>query len=111
MDVAYGAAELGKLVESYDYGPEYPVPKVLLVSPIHLGEGIENSCFTGFAPSAVAVSKALAPYYEAQAKAHNWLYFDASTVAGPSKKDMLHMEAEDHMALAKALADIIRKHF
>lgn len=111
VDIAYGAAELGKLVEAYDYGPEYPIPKVLLVSPIHLGERVENSCFTGFAHSSVAVSKALAPYYEAQAKAHNWLYFDASTVAGPSNKDMLHMEAEDHQALAQALASIILEHF
>ena len=82
---------------------------MLLVSPIHLGEGIENSCYTGFAPGAVAVSKALAPYYKAQAEAHGWLYFDASTVAGPSEKDKLHMEAEDHEALARAFADIIKE--
>lgn len=111
VDVAYGAAELGKLVESYDYGPEYPIPTVLLLSPIHLGEGVENSCFTGFAPGSANVSKALAPYYEAQAKAHGWLYFDASTVAKPSDKDMLHMEKEDHQALAQALEFIIREHF
>ena len=49
-DIACGAAELGKLVESFDYGADFPTPKVLLVSPIHLGEGVENSCYTGFAP-------------------------------------------------------------
>ena len=48
VDIAYGAAELGKLVESYDYGGAwYPVPQVLLVSPIELGEGVENSPFYG----------------------------------------------------------------
>ena len=108
-DIACGAAELGKLVESFDYGAGFPTPKVLLVSPIHLGEGIENSCFTGFAPDSVDVSKALASYYEAQAAAHGWLYFDAATVAGPSIKDMLHMEAEDHLALARAFAGIIKE--
>ena len=108
-DIACGAAELGKLVESFDYGAGFPTPKVLLVSPIHLGESVENSCYTGFAPGAVAVSKALAPYYKAQAAAHSWLYFDASTVAGPSAKDKLHMEAEDHEALARAFADIIKE--
>ena len=109
VDIAYGAAELDKLVESYDYGGAwYPVPQVLLVSPIELGEGVENSPFTGFAPEAVEVSRQLAPYFEAQAKAHGWHYFNAATVAKPSKKDMLHMEKEDHQALAEALAAQIR---
>lgn len=53
VDIAYGAAELGKLVEHYDYGPGYPIPKVLMVSPIHLGKGVENSIFSGFAPDSV----------------------------------------------------------
>ena len=109
VDIAYGAAELGKLVESYDCGGAwYPVPQVLLVSPIELGEGVENSPFTGFAPEAVEVSRQLAPYFEAQAKAHGWHYFNAASVAKPSKKDMLHMEKEDHQALAEALAAQIR---
>ncbi len=111
VDIAQGAAALGRLAEIYDYGPEYPTPRVLLVSPIHLKEGIENSIFTGFAPSAVGVSKQLAPYFEAQAKSHGWLYLDAATVAGPSDKDKLHMELEDQFALAKALEKIIREAF
>ena len=82
---------------------------MLLVSPIHLGEGIENSCFTGFAPDSVAASKAMAPYYDAQAAAHGWLCFDAATVTGPSITDMLHMETEDHLALARAFAGIIKE--
>lgn len=111
-DIAYGAAELGKLVESYDYGgPWYPIPKVMLISPIELGIGIEHSPFIGFAPDAVETSKQLASFYEAQAKAHGWYYFNAATVAKPSPKDMLHMEKEDHQALAKALAVRIREIF
>ena len=41
-------------------------------------------------------------------KAHGWHYFNAASVAKPSKKDMLHMEKEDHQALAEALAAQIR---
>lgn len=111
VDIAYGAAELGKLVESFDYGPGFPTPKVLLVCPIELGEGIEDSVFTGFASSAVEVSRKLPYYFEKQAKAHGWLYLNAAEVAGPSKKDMLHMEQEDHLALAKALEKMIREYF
>lgn len=111
VDIAYGAAELGKLVESYDYDLGYQTPKVLLVSPIELGGGIENSIFTGFASSAVEVSRQLAFYYEKQAKKHGWLYLDAASVAEPSDKDMLHMEKESHLALANALEKIIRDYF
>ena len=48
VDIAKGAAELGRIAERYDYGPAYPVPRVLLVSPIRIREGIEHSVYTGF---------------------------------------------------------------
>lgn len=111
VDVAYGAAELGKLAERYDYGVGFPTPKILLVSPIHLKEGVSESVFTGFAESAVAVSKALAPYYEAQARSHGWFFFDAAKVAVPSDGDKLHMDQASHRALAEGLADAIRPIF
>lgn len=107
-DIAYGAAELGRLVENYDYGGSwYPVPQVMLISPIELGEGVENSPFTGFSADAVGISRQLARYYQAEAVKHGWHYFNAARVANPSKKDMLHMEADDHRALAEALAEQI----
>ena len=80
VDIAYGAAEL-KLVERYDYGGAwYPVPQVLLVSPIELGEGVENSPFTGFAARGCGGLKAACPVLRgAQAKAHGWHYFNAAS--------------------------------
>lgn len=51
-DIASGAEALEKLVERYDYGEGYPVPKVLLGSPPILGNGIEHSVFTGFTAAA-----------------------------------------------------------
>lgn len=109
QDIAAGAARLGRIVQTYDYGPIYPVPQVLLISPIHLGQGIERSVFTGFAPSAVEVSQKLASLYQAHAQANGWLFLDAATVAEPSAKDMLHMEDTSHMALALAIEKIIRQ--
>lgn len=47
-DVAYGAGELVQLVQRYPYGNAYPIPKVLLIAPIWLGEHIEDSPCTGF---------------------------------------------------------------
>lgn len=108
-DIAQGAAELGRVVETYDYGPEYPVPKVLLVSPILIGEDVEHSVFTGFSAGAAGVSRQLAPLYRAHAERHGWLYLDAASVAKPSGLDQLHMGADGHYALALAIEDIIRK--
>ena len=51
----------------------------------------------------------LAPYFEAQAKAHGWHYFNAATVAKPSKKGYApHGKKTYHQALAEALAAQIR---
>lgn len=111
QDIALGAANLGRLVQKYDYGPAYPIPQVLLVSPIHLGEGIEHSVYTGFAKSAVAVSRELAGFYQAQAQANGWHYLDAARFAVPSQADMLHMERESHEALGRAMEQKVREIF
>ena len=111
VDVAEAAAGLGKLVERYDYGKGYPVPRVLLVSPIEIGDGISRSRFTGFTEQAAAYSREFAPLFEARARANGWLYLNAASVAKPSPNDHLHMEAEDHRALAQALAEIVKEAF
>ena len=109
-DIAAGAAQLRRMVETYDYGPGYPIPRVMLISPILIGNGVENSPFNGFSADAVISSQQLAPLYHAQAEAHRWLYLDAASVAGPSTLDQLHMETDGHRALAEAIEAIIRKY-
>ena len=99
------------MVKTYDYGPGYPVPRVMLVSPILIGNGVENSPFSGFSAGAAAASRQLAPLYRAQAEAHGWLYLDAASVASPSDLDQLHLEACGHHALAEAVEAVIRKYF
>lgn len=110
-DIAAGAAQLGRMVETYDYGPHYPIPRVMLMSPIFIGRGIENSPFAGFSAEAAGASEQLAPLYRAQAEAHGWLYLDAASAAGPSSLDQLHMEADGHRALADAVKAVVRGHF
>lgn len=111
VDIARGVAELGRIVETYDYGPGNPIPKVLLVSPILIGEGVEHSRFSGFSAGAVQVSRQLAPLYRAHAEEHGWLYLDAAVVAKASSLDKLHMGPDSHEALALAIEDTIRKNF
>lgn len=66
--------------------------------------------FYGFSVDAAAASRQLASLCHVHAKAHGWLYLDASSVAGPSDLDQLHMEADGHRALAEAVEIIIRKY-
>ena len=108
VDIAKGAALLGEIVKTYPYGEYYPVPQVLLVSPVLIKPGISHSPYTGFTEEAVRVSHQLGEYYRQEAEAHHWLFLDASEVASASERDKLHMEKEDHRALAEALAAMIR---
>ncbi|MEG1074967.1 MAG: SGNH/GDSL hydrolase family protein [Ruthenibacterium sp.] len=106
-DIANGAGQLAQMVKDYDYGPDYRVPQVLLISPIELGADVEHSIYTGFENTAVEKSRQVAAFFENQAKQLGCLFLDAATVAKPSSRDMLHMEAADHAALAQEIAKII----
>ena len=111
IDLAVAAGQLGRLVERYDYGEAFPIPKVMLISPIELGEGVSKSNISGFSEDSVQVSRQLGPLYMAQAQANGWLFLDAATVARPSSRDKVHMEKEDHRALAQAIAEILKREF
>ncbi|MEG0168255.1 MAG: GDSL-type esterase/lipase family protein, partial [Ruthenibacterium sp.] len=67
-DVANGAGQLAQMVKDYDYGPDYRVPQVLLISPIELGADVEHSIYTGFENTAVEKSRQVAAFFENQAK-------------------------------------------
>ena len=107
-DIANGAAELGHIVDTFDAFMGLPAPKVLLVSPVYIKEGIGHGIFGGFGEESVTVSKQLAPLFEERAKMYHWLYLDAAGVAEASERDKLHMEKEEHRKLAVALCSMIR---
>ncbi len=83
--------------------------EILLVSPIHLGETIENGYFGNFfdGKTAVGRSKELAFWYEQVAKRTGCLFLDAAKVACPGEPDALHLMPEGHRALAEAIYQII----
>ena len=88
-------------------------PKILIVSPVWLGDEIDNSRFSEFfdGENAVMNSKRLAYWYEEAAKLFECDFFDASTVACAGKTDALHIEAESHKKLAEALAEKVQQIF
>lgn len=110
IDIALGIGQLAALTKSHSAAHGLPVPKVLVVSPIVLGDRVEEAIApAGICSSAVRDSYRLAPLVKAEAKAQSVYFFDAASVAKPSPLDHLHMDEQNHAALAKALADFLQK--
>ena len=109
--IAKGAEELCKTVCRFDYGPWAKTPKILLVSPIHIGEKVESSPYVSFDKEAPAKSRALGALYQEVAKNYNCLFLDGSQAAEPSALDQLHMDAENHRSMAEAIYENIMKEF
>lgn len=107
-DIAEGIRQLVEMIQTYPYGDFYTVPQIVLVSPIYIGDGIENSTFSGFDNSAVDKSKLMADLIKKVADNMKCHFMDAAIYASPSEYDSLHLEAEEHEILAEAIATKIK---
>ncbi len=105
--IAKALEKLALMVRNYPYGEHYPIPQVLVLSPIHCGEHVEDSPFASFDHNAYLTSKSLAPAIKAMAEKNNLLFLDASLFAKSSVIDQLHMDSEGHSALAKAILPLL----
>ena len=77
---------------------------LLVISPIHLGEGVGDPGFDPeFDEKSVEVSKKLAEEYHNVALLHHASFLDASAFASPSTTDCEHLDAAGHAALANAI--------
>ena len=84
--------------------------KILVVSPIELGEAIDENIDSVFCGK-YEESRKFAAYYERMCTRNGVYFLDAAKYAKPSKGDNVHMEPESHKALAMAIADKIREIF
>ena len=102
--IANGLERLVRMILHFDYGNSCKIPEIFIVSPIHIGDNAKERPASNFEDQSVVRSKGLAAEYERVAKAYGCRFFDASTVAVPSRTDQIHMDADNHRALAGALA-------
>ena len=107
--IAKGAEALCKTVLDFDYGSWGPVPKILLVSPIHIGEKVEASPYISFDRESPEKSRCLAPLYEEVAERLGCMFLDGAKAAGPSSLDQLHMDGNSHRAMADAIYERIKR--
>lgn len=81
-----------------------PDSKVLLISPIELGEGVGEAGYDPeFGERSVAVSKKLKEVYGRIARERGIHFLPASGYAKPSEQDREHLNEEGHGRLAEAI--------
>lgn len=85
-----------------------PQAKILLISPILLGEHVWKSEFDPeFSVESVQVSKKLKNVYKKIAEQNNCTFLAASDIANPSEEDQEHLDAAGHEVLSKGIYESI----
>ena len=78
--------------------------KILLLSPIHLGDTVWKEEFDPeFDEKSVLTSKELKAVFAKLAEEFDCMFLAASDVAKPSETDQEHLDAKGHLALANAI--------
>ncbi|MCR4716553.1 MAG: SGNH/GDSL hydrolase family protein [Lachnospiraceae bacterium] len=107
-DIANGAGQLVDVIKEFTKEKQAFVPKIILISPIEIGEGITNSPFFGnFREDAIERSRQFAGLYKKIADEKGCIYLDAAKAAKASKEDSLHMAPEGHKGLAEAVYNCV----
>jgi lysophospholipase L1-like esterase len=104
---AQGIATLVRAIRQAPIEPGMPVPPVLVVAPPRI-ENPSGSMAAKFA-GAGRKSEGLAAAFQAVAAELDCAFFDASSVTGPSLVDGTHLDADQHLALGRALAAHIER--
>lgn len=95
----------------YTFSKYEKEPEILIISPIYLGESIEkiDRSFEQFGNEGLVLSKRLAKYYKQVADNFGCIFMDASQYAKASEIDCIHMDEENHLKLANAIYEKIKK--
>lgn len=103
---AQGIAALVRAIRTAPIEPGMPVPPVLVVAPPPFDDprGPLGPKFAG----AAAKSRGLAAAFASVAGELGCPYFDAGSVTPASKVDGIHLDADQHAVLGRALAAVVR---
>ena len=99
---AQGMAEIVRAIRRAPIEPGMPVPEVLIVAPppIRTPKGPIAPKFVGAEKKSRGLATALAQV----ARVERCRFFDAATVTTSSRVDGVHLDADQHAALGRALA-------
>ncbi len=104
--VAQGIATLVTEIRQAPIEPGMPVPPVLVVAPpsIQIPKGPLAPKFLGGEAKWVGLADA---YREVTAEL-GCSFYDSSTVTSASRVDGIHLDADQHLLLGEAIADVVR---
>ena len=108
FDASLGMERLIKLTKSHDYSRGYQAPQILIMSPPCLVI-TKNQWFNELWSHALAESKRFAEHYARVAQEQGAHFFDAGSVAVASDVDGGHLDAENTVAIGKALVPVVKK--
>ena len=102
---AQGIATLVKAIRQAPVEPGMPVPPVLVVVPpqIHSPEGPIAAKFSGAEQKCAGLAEA----FREACSSSECAVFDAGSVTSSSRVDGVHLDADQHALLGKALADLV----
>ena len=102
---AQGIATLVHEIRKAPIEPGMPVPPILVVCPppITSPKGMTAAKFAGSEKRCTGLADA----FRAVCSDLNCQFFDATTVASTSPVDGIHLDADQHLALGRALADAL----
>ena len=108
--IAKGACNFIREIQNPVYY-NYPVPKILMVSPILLGEDLveKQGPYGDFDRTSLEQAKGLAQEIKEVCKTYSVDFMDAAQYAQASGFDCIHMDEENHFKLAIAMRNKIEE--
>jgi lysophospholipase L1-like esterase len=107
-EIAAGAGLLARQILASDAGPDHRPPKLLLVCPPPIGDLSHLPDLAARLPDGAARSRTLPRYYEALARTLGCSYLNSQELVEPSPLDGIHLDAEAHAVLGRAIAAAVR---
>ena len=108
-EIAEGAGTLVEVIQEFTEEKQGFVPRIILVAPPEIGEGIADSAFYGrFLENAIGRSREFPKWYRRVAEENGCVFVDAASVVKASPVDSLHLSPEGHARLAEEFAHVIR---
>jgi lysophospholipase L1-like esterase len=106
FDLGRSIGLLLNMISRSPTGPAGASPKILLMSPPHVGDLGE---FAEMFEGAGEKSKGVAHYYLQQAQLYGCDFLDAATVVVPSRHDGVHLDPAEHAKLGVAVANMVQQ--
>ena len=108
--IADGICEFIKIIKSRELWQSFNIPKLLVVSPVHIREELikNGDIFGDFDEKSVTESKYLAAAIDEVCCEYGIDFMNAANYAKASLVDNIHLDEENHKRLALAICDKLR---